>query len=120
MLNAHQIFNALELTQAKEEWIRQKMHVVGVRTLRELQGEDCYQLDNEPTPKKGICVSRSFGHSQRDVKIITEAMATFAAWVGEKLRKQKSCAHIVHVFLYTNPHKDEPQLNIAIIIALPN
>lgn len=119
MLNAHQIFNALELTQAKEEWIRQKMHVVGVRMLRELQGEICYQLDNEPTPKKGICVSRSFGHSQQDVKIITEAVATFAARVGEKLRKQKSCAHIVHVFLYTNPHKDEPQYFNSKVLKLP-
>jgi DNA polymerase V len=119
MLNAHHIFNALELTQAKEEWIRQKMHVVGVRMLRELQGEICYQLDNEPTPKKGICVSRSFGHSQRDVKIITEAVATFAARVGEKLRKQKSCAHLVHVFLYTNPHKDEPQYFNSKVLQLP-
>lgn len=119
MLNTHHIFNALELTHAKEDWIRQKMHVVGVRMLRELQGEICYQLDNEPTPKKGICVSRSFGHSQRDVKIITEAVATFAARVGEKLRKQKSCAHIVHVFLYTNPHKDEPQYFNSKVLQLP-
>lgn len=95
------------------------MHVVGVRMLRELQGEIYYQLDNEPTPKKGTCVSRSFGHSQRDVKIITEAVATFAARVGEKLRKQKSCAHIVHVFLYTNPHKDEPQYFNSKVLQLP-
>jgi DNA polymerase V len=119
MLNENGIFNALQLSTAKEEWIRQKMHVVGVRMLRELQGEVCYSLENEPAPKKGICVSRSFGRSTKDVKVITEAVATFAARVGEKLRKQKSCAHIIHVFLYTNPHKDEPQYFNSKVLQLP-
>lgn len=54
MLNEHKIYNALELTYAKEEWIRQKMHVVGVRMLHELQGTVCYNLDNEPAPKKAF------------------------------------------------------------------
>lgn len=120
MLNEHHIYNALELTDAKEEWIRQKMHVVGVRMLYELKGTVCYNLDNEPAPKKGICVSRSFGHSQKDVKVITEAVATFATRVGEKLRKQKSCAHIIHIFLYTNQHrKDEPQYFNSKVLELP-
>jgi DNA polymerase V len=119
ILNENGIFNALQLSIAKEEWIRQKMHVVGVRMLRELQGEVCYSLENEPAPKKGICVSRSFGRSTKDVKVITEAVATFAARVGEKLRKQKSCAHIIHVFLYTNPHKDEPQYFNSKVLQLP-
>jgi DNA polymerase V len=119
MLNENGIFNALQLTHAKEEWIRQKMHVVGVRMLRELQGEMCYSLKNEPAPKKGICVSRSFGRTTKDVKVITETVATFVARVGEKLRKQKSCAHIIHVFLYTNPHKDEPQYFNSKVLQLP-
>ncbi|AEI50268.1 Y-family DNA polymerase [Runella slithyformis] len=120
MLNEHNIYNALELTYAKEEWIRQKMHVVGVRMLHELQGTICYNLDNEPSPKKGICVSRSFGQSQKDVKVITEAVATFAARCGEKLRKQQSCAHIVHVFLYTNRHRqDQPQYFNSKVLQLP-
>lgn len=120
MLNENNIFNALQLTQAKEEWIRQKMSVVGVRMLRELQGEVCYSLENEPEPKKGICVSRSFGKSSKDVKIITEAVSTFAARVGEKLRKQKSCAHILHVFLYTNQHRaEEPQYFNSKVLQLP-
>ena len=119
MLRNHGIDNALQLTHAKEEWIRQKMHVVGVRMLHELQGTICYQLENEPASKKGICVSRSFGHSQKDVQVINEAVATFAARVGEKLRKQKSCAHIIHVFLYTNPHKDEPQYFNSKVLQLP-
>lgn len=119
MLNEHNIYNALELTNAKEEWIRQKMHVVGVRMLYELKGTICYSLDNEPAPKKGISVSRSFGHSQKDVKVIAEAVATFASLIGEKLRKQKSCAHILHVFLYTNPHKSEPQYFNSKVLELP-
>jgi DNA polymerase V len=120
MLNENGIFNALQLTQANEEWVRHKMSVVGVRMLRELQGEICYQLENEPEPKKGICVSRSFGKSTKDVKTVTEAVATFAARVGEKLRKQNSCAHILHVFLYTNPHRaDEPQYFNSKVLQLP-
>jgi DNA polymerase V len=120
MLNEHNIYNGLQLANANEEWIRQKMKVVGVRMLRELQGEICYQLDNEPSPKKGICVSRSFGQSLSDVKPIVEAVATFASRCAAKLRKQQSCAHIVHVFLYTNHHRaDEPQYFNSKVLQLP-
>lgn len=119
MLNENGIFNALQLSQAKEGWIRQQMGVVGVRMLRELQGEICYQLQTDPAAKKGICVSRSFGRSQKDILVITEAVATFAARCAEKLRKQKSCAHIIHVMLYTNPHKEEPQYFNSKVLQLP-
>jgi len=120
ILKENNIYHGLQLMQAKEEWIRQKMHVVGVRMLRELQGEVCYNLENEPAPKKGICVSRSFGKSTTDFKVITEAVANFAARAGEKLRRQNSCAHIVHVFLYTNPHRlDEPHYFNSKVLQLP-
>jgi DNA polymerase V len=120
MLNEHRIVNAMQLTNVSEEWMRQKMKVVGVRMLRELRGEICYQLENEPEPKKGICVSRSFGKSLDEIGQISEAVATFAARCAAKLRKQKSCAHIVHVFLYTNPHRaDEPQYFNSKVLQLP-
>lgn len=120
MLTQHGINNAYQLTLAKEDWIRQKMKVVGVRMWRELQGEVCYQLENEPAPKQGICVSRSFGKPLVDVKPIVEAVATFAARSAAKLRKQQSCAHVVHVFLYTNHHnQNEPQYFNSKVLQLP-
>lgn len=120
MLRKQHIINALQLANANEEWVRQKMKVVGVRMLRELQGEICYQLDTEPAPKKGICVSRSFGKSLSEPKPIEEAVATFAARCAAKLRKQQSCAHILHVFLYTNPNRpDQPQYFNSKVLHLP-
>lgn len=120
LLNEHGIYNGLQLANANEEWIRQKMKVVGGRMLRELQGRICYQLDNEPSPKKGVCVSPSFGQSLSDVKTIEEVVVTFASRCAAKLRKQKSCAHIVHVFMYTNHQRaDEPQPFNSKVLQLP-
>ena len=41
-------------------FIRKKFSVVLERTVRELRGESCIQIDDHPEPKKQIVVSRSF------------------------------------------------------------
>ncbi len=106
----HEIHTAFDLVQRPEAWIQQHLKVVGLRMVRELRGEVCYGLDLEPHPKKGICVSRSFQNTLTDLLPIQEAVATFAARCGEKLRKQKSSANLLHLFLFTNPHREnDPQ-----------
>ncbi|MFN4144934.1 MAG: Y-family DNA polymerase [Runella sp.] len=120
MLVKHGIHNALELANSNEAWIRSKMSVVGVRMLRELKGEVCYQLDNQPAPKKGIIVSRSFGSPITHFDPLSEAVATFAARVGAKLRKQKSRTKLLHIFVHTNRFRtDLPQYYNLKSIQLP-
>lgn len=113
MLNEHGINNALQFSLLNPNWVQKKMTIQGRRTLKELNEFPCLSLELQPEPKKAIMNSRSFGKSQRESGPISEAIATFAARCGEKLRKQKSSASLLNVFLYTNRFRDEPQYNIS-------
>jgi len=57
--------------------------------------------------KHSILVSRSFGKKTEDLSIIKEATATYACMAAAKLRKQKSCAKSLLVFLETDPYREE-------------
>lgn len=119
-LASHEIHTAFDLVQMPDSWIQQHLKIVGLRMVRELHGEVCYGLDLEPHPKKGICVSRSFQNTVIDLLPIQEAVATFAARCGEKLRKQKSCANLLHLFLFTNPHREnDPQYFGSKVLQFP-
>ena len=98
---------ASDLANAPDDWIREKMSVVGLRLLNELRGIPAFKWEFEPAPKKNICTSRSFGKLLTDKSEISEALVNYAAACALKLRNQKTCCNLVHVFLHTNPHKTE-------------
>lgn len=83
------------------------MTVVGLRTWLELRGEPCIDLEVVAPRKKQICVSRSFGVVQTDIEGISEAVATYASLCAEKLRRQKSCAVSLLVFVHTGYLREE-------------
>lgn len=114
------IRTAYDFTQAPPEWVRKHMSVVGLRTQKELLGIPCHDLESKAPAKKAICTSRSFGEMQTELKVIEEAMATFATHCTYKLRKQKSCANNLLVFLNTNPFRNDlPQYSASRVITLP-
>ena len=78
---------AYDLSRAPEEWVKEHLKIPGVRMVRELLGEPCYDLETEPEAKKGICPSRSFSTALTDRGDVSEAVSSFAARVGEKLRR---------------------------------
>ena len=96
------------------------MTVVGERTWSELQGVPCIQMEIEPADKQSIMVSRSFGKMIGDCTAIGEAVATYTSMAAAKLRKQKSCAASILVFIDTNPYREDlPQYSQHIIMRLP-
>lgn len=102
LLNKHNIKTAMQLTQAPDAWIRKEMSVVGLRTVHELRGIPCIDLELHRPDKKNICNSRSFGSLTQDIEVLKEATANFAARCAESLRRQKSCAKLLTVFVTTN------------------
>ena len=62
----------------------------------------CLPLELFPKPKKVIHVSRSFGRSVTSREELGEAIASYAARLGEKLRRQGSVAASMSVFVSTN------------------
>lgn len=97
-LYALEIRTAWELREAEPALIRRKLGVVGERMLWELRGMSCLPLI-EPSPKKNICFSRSFGRTVTDFDELAEALATYVSGACVKLRAQKSCASAITVFL---------------------
>ncbi len=109
LLNRNGFKTAADLALAPEDWVRTKMSVVGLRLLKELNGIPCVEWDDEPKRKKNICTSRSFGTKSQDKSLLGEAISNHASACAIKLRKDKSCAKKLNVFILTNPFRIQDQ-----------
>ena len=103
MLNSYGITTAYEFVQLNEEWVLDKMTIMGLRMQQELKGDPCFAIDVYPTRKKNIRTSRSFGIKVKSLQTIQESIIAHAARCAEKLRIENSCARYVSVILRTNP-----------------
>ena len=110
-LRQNKIENAWQLSNAPDKFIDHYMTSVGHKTVLELQGYSCIDMDEAPAPKKSIVVSRSFGRQVSDLGELEEAVSTYITRAGEKLRSQHSVAGHLMVFLNTNRFKEGPQYN---------
>ncbi len=112
LLRKHGVETAYDFTLRPDSWVKKHMAVVGLRLVKELRGESCLELDEIAPPKKGICTSRSFGERLTEYSQIEEATANYAAKCAKKLRKQRSCARVISVFIQTN-HFSENDLQYS-------
>lgn len=109
-LNALGITTALDLANASPRAIRDQFSLVLERTVRELNGESCIELEEIPPTKKQIVCSRSFGAKVTQFELLREAVCEYATRATEKLRKEQQQAKVLTVFIRTSPFKDnEPQ-----------
>ena len=118
-LEAMGIRTVLDLRNAPPKAIRGRFGVVLERTCYELQGVSCLELEEIVPPRQQIMVSRSFGATVETIEELAEAVSTYVASAGEKLRRQGSEAVAVYVFVLTNRFRpDEPQNNVGRMMAL--
>ena len=118
-LHAHKINTALQLKHAPERWIKQHLHLPGVRTVLELRGISCLPLEEAPQPKKQIAVTRSFGRVIESLAELQEMVAFYVTRAAEKLREQHSLVSLLTVFIATNPFQPEkPQYTRSCAIRL--
>lgn len=118
-LKRHGIFTALDFKHADRRWVRKHLSVVGERTHLELHRIPCFTVDNNPTPRKGIASTRSFGQYVNKKSDLREAVSTYVARAARKLRKQESVARYVTVYIRTNYHtKHLAQYSNAITVDL--
>jgi DNA polymerase V len=96
------IRTALALRDADINWVRQKFGVVGVRTVYELRNIRCYPLEENPSVRKSVVVSRSFGNPVETLEQLRETSACFASRAGEKLRREGLAASAMTVFIMTS------------------
>ena len=103
----HNIATAWELRNAPVPWVRSQFGVVLERTVRELQGTPCMQLETQPPPKQQIACTRSFGRPVTDLAPLIEAISHFTQRAAEKLRQQEHRCGAVHVFAHTSPFRPD-------------
>lgn len=114
------IDTAYDFTQMPASWIRKHTTVMGERTWKELRGIPCINMESIPPARKQICTSRSFGKMAEDFDTLAEAVSTYAAVSAKKLRRQKSFAVSLMVFIHTNNFREDlPQYWKNTIIRLP-
>lgn len=113
------IYTAKDLSCASDSFIRKHLTVVGLRTARELRGEPCLELELITAAKQNMCTSRSFGKPVTSLELLHEATASYTATCAAKLRRQKSCARVLTVFLQAYPFQNEPAYYNSKTITLP-
>jgi DNA polymerase V len=116
MLRRHGIETALDLRDAPDDWVRERMTVVGLRTVTELRGTPCIPLEVTPPNKKLITVSRSFGAATASLDELRAAIAFYTARAAEKLRRQKLAAGAITVFIETDRFKPGPQYSNSVTL----
>ena len=112
------VTTVLDLIRADAATIRSKFSVVVERTVRELQGTQCVDLESVPQPKQEIACTRSFGHPVTELHELAEAVTEFASRAAQKLRKQHSLAGQVLCFVRTSPFRSDPQYSRSITVPL--
>ncbi len=119
-LEAMGIRTVRQLRDADAELMRTKFSVVVERTVRELRGVSCLDLQEVVPEKQQIMSSRSFGQLVYDLAELEEAVASYVAKAAEKLRNQNSLAGAVQVYIRTNVFKPEaPQYQRVVTVPLP-
>ena len=119
-LEAMGIENAWQFTMLPDDWIRKHMSVLGLRLKKDLQGLPSIQLEENPPPKKGIAITRSFEGTLTSFTDLEERISTFATSCAEKMRKQQSSCNALLVFVRSDPHKkgEAPYRN-SCVLSLP-
>jgi DNA polymerase V len=108
-LHRNGIKTALDLTKQPDGWIRKEMSVGGLKTVRELRGEDCIGFESTPQPKQTTMVSRSFGQTITELDDLINAVTVFATTAAADIRKANLVSSAVSVFMETNRFSNEPQ-----------
>ncbi|RMG57664.1 MAG: translesion error-prone DNA polymerase V subunit UmuC, partial [Gammaproteobacteria bacterium] len=114
------IDTALKLADSDVALMRKAFSINMERTIRELRGQPCLELEEAPPPRQQVLCSRTFAERVSALEPLREAVSHFAARTAEKLREDGQQARQVSVYLRTNPHNPhEPQHHPCVTVPLP-
>ncbi|MFV7360880.1 Y-family DNA polymerase [Citrobacter portucalensis] len=102
-LEAMGIKTVLDLADTDIRFIRKHFNVVLERTVRELCGEPCLELEEFAPVKQEIVCSRSFGERITDYDAMRQAICSYASRAAEKLRGEHQYCRFISTFVKTSP-----------------
>ena len=101
--NKNGIYNAKQLKNKSNTWIKKNSNVLGSRTAMELRGIPCIDLEKTPSKRKSCVVSRSFGKRVEKLQEMKEAVANYSLNASEKIRSESLNAKSITIFIRTSP-----------------
>ena len=102
-LEAMGIKTVLDLADTDIRFIRKHFNVVLERTVRELRGEPCLELEEYAPVKQEIVCSRSFGERISDYDAMRQAICSYASRAAETLRGEHQYCRFISTFVKTSP-----------------
>ena len=97
------IYNAKQLKNKSNAWIKKCSNVLSSRTAMELRGISCIDLETTTSKRKSCVVSRSFGKRVEMYQELKEAVANYCLNASEKIRSEFLVAKSITVFVRTSP-----------------
>jgi len=102
-LNALGVHNVLRLKRANQKRVRDEFGVVLERTVKELNGEIMFDMEERVPEAKQVMSSRSFGARVNTLPELKEAIAYHAGIACERMRSKGLYANAVYVFAQNSP-----------------
>ena len=100
------IYNAKQLKNISNTWIKKNSSVLSSRTAMELRGIPCIDLEIQDSKRKSCVVSRSFGKKVEIFQELKESVTNYCLNASEKIRSESLIAKSITVFLKTSPFQN--------------
>ena len=102
----NRIYNAKQLKNKSNTWIKKNSNVLSSRTAMELRGISCIEIEKTQSKRKSCVVSRSFGKRVENFQELKEAIANYSLNASEKIRSESLVTKSITVFIRTSPFQN--------------
>ncbi|HEC0039043.1 Y-family DNA polymerase [Acinetobacter baumannii] len=97
------INTVFDLACAEPREMQKRFSIVMARTIYELQGISCIEIEHTPPSKKQIVASRSFGGRVTELTDLKEAISMYAQDACKRLRDEGLLCGCMIAFVQSNP-----------------
>ncbi|MDC0937929.1 DUF4113 domain-containing protein, partial [Pelagibacteraceae bacterium] len=116
----NRIDTAYKLKNISNTWVKKSTNVLGAKTVMELRGITCINLETQETKRKSCCVSRSFGKKVENLEKLQESITTHCLNAAEKIRNDNQITKSITIYIRTSPFdKNRKYYSNSITIDLP-
>ncbi|SST98716.1 Y-family DNA polymerase [Acinetobacter baumannii] len=102
-LQSMEINTVLDLACAEPREMQKRFSIVMARTIYELQGISCIEIEHTPPSKKQIVASRSLGGRVTELTDLKEAISMYAQDACKRLRDEGLLCGCMIAFVQSNP-----------------
>lgn len=114
------INTVFDLACAEPREMQKKFSIVMARTIYELQGISCIEIEHTPPSKKQIVASRSFGARVTELTDLKESISMYAQDACKRLRDESLLCGCIIAFVQSNPFDtNEPFYNKSVSYTFP-